>query len=700
MIMFQVATSIFLACVIFTSIANAATTDPKQAAQNLYGTYVKPVTGTGKALNDNYTRGLTTGSNIKSLDGKSSFATSTFKDTGNLVLRVTSLFEATTGALSRIAVEQSTAANGTIDYAYVAPPASAFGEIPAVCNDGFIACSPGTYDSSCTYWKWVSDETGKVSASNTKVVAGTALNYTINDLSGCYCFSNFCTGQPSSSLVNLPIISEGVGTAVMGAMLAKAGFVLSKVKGTDTGSISYYGVKAEGKSKGTVTATPMSTAEPSSVENFYSDGQLSAAANAEVEIQAKDSKSLYSMMSGVASSVGAGRTQVECHNITTGRMDYETTDFSGVGNGSVCTDRQIYMRIIPTDTFSYRLSYIDTGWGLGQPHKNCPSPGGDGWWTAATVAPNLDPAAGWQVALASFVMTDIDDTTTYEYTDPFTGDVTYNTYAGCVPSASASVNILNGDFSPIIDTKVACNDTGAQTPRFNWHYNFTFARDHYVESTSNQCAPYEGKCTLRDEWFDGKPVVQMYMPTKFDLNRLECKNFTGKSRTERQCRQVWDDRRVYDCKSDTDKYFRSGYFSDAQKRVKKAQDTVKLDGERMSYDDLNLGTGATTGMSTKVVPDSSSAPCENSCKVRVKSAGAKVMVNGTSTSLQSKPELNKDSEIVSYKVCDAAADGTQTCPVDEGEEIVQNCLCKDDFPEAMAAIGAAAGAAGDAICSK
>ncbi len=117
------------------------------------------------------------------------------------------------GDLVNIIVTQDLDLNGSMDYTYAVPfPVS------GVCGNGVISCTPGTW-SNCQAFKWTSDETGKAS------LAVTAFT----NLGGCYCINSSCGSNLVWNNLPVVLRSLG-GGAVGGIQTGNSRMAISDVQ--------------------------------------------------------------------------------------------------------------------------------------------------------------------------------------------------------------------------------------------------------------------------------------------------------------------------------------------------------------------------------------------------------------------------------------------------------------------------------------
>lgn len=228
-------TLLLLFPLVLASVAGATDqTDAAAKARSSYSQFIAPRTGDKEGLN-RMTSPLVNGGSLTTLDGSQTFTVSGMKSSGKATLKVTIIPSPGTGDLSSVIIGQDLDGDGTLETLSTFPGMSGK-MVSGVCTNGYIACTPGTY-SGCVFNKWAADNTGKVGA--------TAVP-TVNDLSNCYCFNNYCSSFNNTMVLNLNSIVSDMGGGVVAAFLAqRSDYAISSASASE-GSISYFGTKMEG----------------------------------------------------------------------------------------------------------------------------------------------------------------------------------------------------------------------------------------------------------------------------------------------------------------------------------------------------------------------------------------------------------------------------------------------------------------------
>jgi len=329
--------------------------------------------------------------------------------------------------------------------------------------------------------------------------------------------------------------------------------------------------------------------------------------------------------------------------------------------GRLCTDHYINMRIHKIDSLNYQLQYLDTSPG-GSPHWNCGGAfpweapiGSDHWHHVADVSLAPENGTNYQLTTAIFSMLNIQG-------------------AGCT-SGSASVNGLLNGFDTTIGSGVVCPAGSAQYPTYNWSYDFQWTQDTYVENMTDSCSTLEQdqNCFLQSETVDNVMTWNNYMST--GITPLpSCRIFSGAVSSFTECRNWWDKKRVYTCKSNT-----TWDFSDAKKRTDNVASTTTDNTTTMTYQDLRKDSGSNWVSDNDTVTlgtrSDYSAPIL-ACKTKKPSQKTDAVLSGNATQYLSDPSCWD----FYFKRCDANA----VCPIDaaSGEQIVINCQKINEFAEA------------------
>jgi len=126
-------------------------------------------------------------------------------------------------------------------------------------------------------------------------------------------------------------------------------------------------------------------------------------------------------------------------------------------------------------------------------------------------------------------------------------------------------------------------------------------------------------------------------------------------------------------------------------RASHTRSNALLTGDVMVYEDYDPATGTSIARGVSLQPGDPASPCDKSCKVQLQSTSTEVGTEGKTSDYQHAV----DSITTIYKPCDP----TDTCDLEPGETLIQDCACTNDFPEAAAAMMMIEKASKDMICS-
>ena len=610
--------------------------------------------GSKSAVNSTISLPMTNGANpMQTVNGTRSFAATLNAPSSARFLELF-IQPSGSGDLQQVIISQDLDTDGVIDNVHTVPAL-----ISGVCANGFISCAAGSW-TNCHSYLWASDAHSRVSEAPAS----------ITDLGGCYCINSSC----GSNLVwvNSAIVLKDLGGGIVNAMhTSDTAFTITNVT-TDLTTITYYGqVTTRSQTAATVVPELASSPTVETLKGYYTNwSQLTALRDSAAISQSTDPDSFYYQIANSGAARQAQGKVSACTMDRAGRVDTTTRSFNDSGSGQLCTDHLVYVRIHKVDDVTYQLQYLDTGPdGPTTAHGNCnDNPGGDGWHTYKSVVLGTpDPAKLGQLMAATSNMDNLGG-------------------PGC-STASASVDgVLNG-FDASIQVAMACPGRDAQWPTFGWSYFFDFKEDAYTESVDDRCATLAANpdCRLKQEEIDGVMMTQNFTPTGF-TPLPSCKNFTGQVGTNKICRDWWQKKRIYICGS------QQYDFSDVATRFGQVVSTTDAGSSSLTFKDPRLGSGGWTvadgGMN--LPQREPRAECEIACKTRTVKNDTQVTTAGTVTDLR-VPAVSYD---IFYKTCI-----DNRCPVEQGEEIVIDCQCLNEFAEAASVIQTLRLAGKDNVCS-
>ena len=570
------------------------------------------------------------------------------------------------GDLSSAYVKQDTDFNGAPDYVYIMPV-----RISGVCADGIISCDAGTWNN-CAYYRWTADEDLKVSLVEVSSIA---------DLSACYCVNNRC----GSNLVwnNLDIVLKDLGGGVVSAIQKRDPRCVITNVSVDGPVIKYYGQKTADMGAGYPYQTPQNpdgvylsgATDINTMKQYYEAGSLPS--DTEVADQSADIDSYYSQLVD-SFSAQPDVDYVTCVITNTILVHTNPRNFQDSRNDVCCigADHCVGMRNV------YNEDTKKLFFQVGGAHAE---QGADWRWNNMAILDLSDVSPASKITSVYF----------HVY---FWGD-------GC-NATHGSLTTLNAATSCF----GVCPAGGVQWPHVRWDYLVQVAEDTPELVTEDQCN-VDGSCRLKEEkvcdqtgtscvttWRNYNPTGLVPFPSCTQITTdvdvyTACMDGTTATLSTASGSQVlgaaenmwWRIERVYECESD-----HQYSFDDALTRTRHVRDSVRDDITTMYYEDYDPATGEIQAVVTSLQPRADYATCEQACKVRRPVEDTQAGVAGTTSDFRT----STGSYVYVYRKC---VDGV--CPVEDGETIVKNCACLNDFVEAASTMQMLNNAGKDVICS-
>lgn len=610
--------------------------------------------GSKTKVNANISQPMTNSSTLmQTVDGSKSFQATLNAPSSNKFLELF-IQPAGTGDLQQVVISQDNNADGTTDNVYAVPVL-----VSAVCANGFISCTAGTWQN-CTNYSWGTDASNNVSA----------IPASLTDLGGCYCINSSC----GSNLVwqNSSIILKDLGGGIVNAIHQNNPALTISSVTNDLVSITYFGQITNNIPTATssVTALASSPAVSSAADYYRNSTQLTAARDNISISQSSDPSSLYYMMSNSAAAQNSQGKMSACTVDRVAGVTSTTKSYNDSGVTQACTEHYLDIRIHKVDDLTYKLEYLDS-WPHGTAHGGgCnDNPGGDGWHLLNTVAlTTANPGSLGKLITATFAFTNVSG-------------------PGCNTGSASVDGVINGFDTPAT-VSGACPGGGVQNPSIDWNYFFEFGVDEFSESVDNKCSALETDpdCKIKDETIDGVVTYQNFTAT--GLNQLpSCNSFTGSVGTNKVCRPWWRKKRTYVCGA-----VAPFDFSNIGTRFGKVETTVADNTSSLTFQDPRLGpTGWMTANGSIGISKTLGADCELGCKTRVPKIDTQTTTGGNVTDLR----MPSQSFDIFYRTC---VDGI--CPVeDPAEQIMENCICLNNFPDTAVFVQTLRLAGKDMICS-
>jgi hypothetical protein len=211
-----------------------------------------------------------------------------------------------------------------------------------------------------------------------------------------------------------------------------------------------------------------------------------------------------------------------------------------------------------------------------------------------------------------------------------------------------------------------------------------------VERVVDLCAgtAADSACRLSDETVDG--VVTFRNGVNTGLSPLPQSRLFQNGACSLSLTRPWFERnRTYRCTIDTGSMpapdlSRGAYIIDHSTEALLADRVRTSDG------------GSATSTRAFALPDRGSVPaCEPVCKTRAPKANSDVAIDGVVGTRLNTP-VSYDTF---YHACTANSAGANVCPLGQGEELVSDCGCLDDFPEAVVMMQTVRLGGADMICT-
>lgn len=510
--------------------------------------------------------------------------------------------------------------------------------ISGVCTNGFIRCTPGT-------WQDCKDYTFKFE-NNNLVVQETYRT----ELSGCFCVNQSC----GSNLIwnNLGYVLKLFGGAIAGAFQsADPRYTISDslIDGT---AIYFYGQKVKDC---TVPSGGSGALYP---ETYYkAPSGISAAVESLVMSQSQDPDSYYNMM------VNIGRnTPSQLRSCVIKRNVY-----SNIQNKyKPCNE----LMSLPNGTFNFV-----GGWDSNGESKQC-------YYDRGSCYLLSGHDNSWDVCYSRIVSE---------------GNLlNFINASFLVGTGYTAVQVVNlnvsgkGDYSSCYGSDDDDSDV--------WVYVNAICRYigcQVTESIDDTCSDLESNssCVLYDEYIDNVQTIRNGSRTGLRPVK-QCVTVCGEGTCE-ECGQV----RCYDWISVNRSYLCTDQpidLSKAEQRLATVVPSTQYDeGQgKLTFSDIRYENGQWVSYPNQVFwvgtgekPDY----CEQACKVRVPRDNTQVSI-GNPVSSSQVSSLNP--YVYYYRTCENGV-----CPVESGEEIVTQCQCVNDFGAASTMLQSLRLAGQDIICS-
>lgn len=549
-----------------------------------------------------------------------------------------------TGDISTLRISRDANLDGRFDERLDVPLA-----ISGICANGIISCQPGSWNQ-CHFYQWSIG-----SGSNLKL-AETALT----SLAGCYCINNSCGTNLAWN--NMASILKDLGGGAIGALTSadpRIGVAQVMIEGP---LIRYMGAQ-----------TTACTASPSVSVTAYRANPTAIPAEAYAAAQ---SNSIFQALAGSATGSGKAEESRSCsidREINVKAWDYD--DIIAV-RGSIATASSC-----GTGCRRYEIR------GPGSCGTNPPI------YTAT-----FDPLAPARITSARIVEMGADDWVQARVNGQIVGYAGKRPWPGePLPSGDCRIgddpwyNHSSIDILPQL--KAGATIVGARVRGGgggNWGYVTVEIHVDTACEVSERlvdlCAGYAGNpvCHLDSESVDD--VVTFRNGVATGLRPLpQTRVFGSGSCSFQYSRDFFERDRRYRCVTDVGPtsppdLSRAAYILDHSTETLLADRTKTSDGM------------VTTSSRSFSLPDRGSVPaCEPICKTRAPKANSDVALDGVVGSKQNDPA----GWDIFYHGCMS----DNVCPLGPGEELISDCGCLDDFPEAAVMMQTVRLSGADLVCT-
>ena len=548
------------------------------------------------------------------------------------------------GDITHLSIAQDKDLNGSFDTNLTVPV-----PVSGICANGVMSCDPGSWNN-CRSYQWDVASSGDLKLAEVE----------LPQLSGCYCINASCGANLVAG--NLSSVLKDLGGGVVGALTTadpRIGVAQASIEGP---VIRYTGAQ-----------TTACTNSPQVLATAYRANPTAISGDASSASQAS---SVFTTLA--ASPAGNGKAEQSRSCTIEREISVKAWDFEDIvaASGTITSTSSC-------GTGCLRFEIRGAG--------SCDS-------SSPVYAVTFTPLVAARIRSARIVEMGADDwvqaringvVVGYAGKRPWTGDALPS--GDCRISDDPWYNRNPIDFTDRL--KSGATTVGARVRgggSGNWGaitVEIQVETDCEVsERLVDLCAGYAGDtaCRLTQEDVDGVETVRNGVNT--GLKPLPQTRLFGTGQcTYQYSRDFFLRTRRYACLIDTSgttqpDLSRAAYIIDHSTETLLADQTRGADGS------LSQTTRAFT------LPDRPTvAACEAVCKTRAPSANSGVGPAGTVAQKQNVP-VGWDSF---YHVCTS----DNVCPLGPGEEIVSNCGCLDDFPEAVVMMQTVRLAGSDLACT-
>lgn len=598
-------------------------------------------TSDSDALRQNYlTPGLSNGS-ISTVDGTTSFTTGISCQQSATMLEMLAQ-PSSTGDIGSLSISRDKDLDGTFDEALVVPK-----PISGVCTNGIMACDPGTWNN-CQSFQWAVGTSNSLKLSQVDLSA----------LSGCYCINNSCGSNLAWG--NLATVLKDLGGGVIGALTTADPRIGVAQAAVDGPVIRYIGALS--------TACSSS---PSVSQTTYASNATTLSGDASAAAQAS---SVFQILQGSSAGIGKAQEQRDCaitrnlkltsastqdviertaggyatYDDGAGTISYAMGSPSDNSLGGSCTLFDYHMTLHVSDASRLNdarlVSWFADDWGQVRIDGTLVATGPGNWQGSGLPPYDCEQRK------------------------------TFHAY----PNLDLRPWLTNGDHD--IWLRVAVSLGGETYAQISASVDTSC---HLTETLTDSCAANEAdsSCQLVSETVDGvqtllngvntglKPIAQSRIVSSTSCSQTVTRNFFERDRR-------------YQCVASTTApdLSRGAYIIDHSTETLLADRTTASDGT------------VTTSTSAFALPD---RPTVSSCEAICKTRAPKVNVDAATSGVVGEKQNQPSGYDTFYHSCGS----DNRCPLGTGEELVSDCGCIDDFPEAVVMMQTVRLGGADLVCT-
>jgi hypothetical protein len=608
--------------------------------------------GSSGALSTNVVSPLLDGTLMTTMGGQS-FNAQMWCPSSRSFLSVT-IVPSGTGDIQEIVVTEDTNFDGRYDYTFSLPPGV---RGSGVCGNGIISCDAGTW-SNCSYWEWIADSSGKVGLQAVPR----------ESLGGCFCVNNYCGSNIILKETQLVLTSLGGG--VVGAVQAtNPKYAVSNSSITDT-TINYF-------AQNTGSCGQLSSSDPSVYYN--SPAAMDQAASGAASMQMQDPNSIYyTVMNSEAATENKGQFMT---------CSVKKTPVVNTLSANPTYAWLPWLHIY--DVCEWGRDSVNGCWVTVDVDRNS-----DGAYDAPQDSYSWGCCWAWYEDINTVgrpLAKDVVSKSQQKYGVSAT-DVLENTSSEQWWRIDGGGKGMDGDYTFYVI------DYSKKSPPicpagYTWSnvYGLCYQESASID-TADACTRFASNagCKLKDETVDTVVTFRDFQTTGL-VPLSSCKTVTGKLQSYIECSPWWEKDRTYFCQG------QAFDFSEIKQRTANIDKTITNDSLNINYQDLTRdqnGSSITANYSFQApMANGTTDTCQQACQTR------KPILNtaASTTTTRAATAETTDSTLTLFKRC--AEDGT--CPVDasQGEIVVKECQCMNQFLQSAAIINALADAGGSMVCS-